>query len=60
MNNDFAAKTHRCDTGGTENPKTNHVWMHSEACVCVTRSGIRLCERCASVVTHPFCRKRDR
>ena len=29
--------------------------MDGEACVCVTRSGVRLCERCASVVTCPFC-----
>jgi hypothetical protein len=29
--------------------------MDGEAYVCVTRSGVRLCERCASVVTCPFC-----
>jgi len=29
--------------------------MHSTACMCVTRYGIHLCERCASVVTSPFC-----
>jgi hypothetical protein len=29
--------------------------MHSAACTCVTRYGIYLCERCASVVTSPFC-----
>jgi len=35
--------------------QTNHAWMHGEACGYATCDGIRRCERCASVVTCPFC-----
>ena len=51
-NDDVTANTHRRDAEGTANPKNG---MHGAACVCVTCYGVRLCERCALVVTYPFC-----
>jgi len=53
-NSDFAAKTHRRDAESTES-HTNEPWMHGEACVCVTRYGIRRCGDLPFLLWTPQC-----